>query len=164
MASAWLVRSVYGDTREGAERLPAPRAAEPAEPKPRWRRWAGWVVTAAVVALGVLFFVGAFGYHMVVVDGISMEPTFGRGDVAIVREGVDPASLEVNDVIQYRHGGISIVHRIVAIDEGADGLVFTTQGDNMDTPDSPVTADRIEGKVVFVIPGVGYLNLWLRGR
>ena len=24
--------------------------------------------------------------------------------------------------------------------------------------------DQVQGKVVFLIPGVGYLNLWLRGR
>ena len=166
LAAAWLIRSIYGDTAEGKQRLPAKsEAAKPKpEPKARWRRWAGWVATLALVGLGALFVTGAFGYHLVVVDGISMEPAYGRGDVAIVRDGVDPASLQVDDVILFRQGSLPVVHRIVAIDEGDGGRVFTTQGDNVEAPDPPVTPDRIEGKVVFLIPGVGHLNLWLRGR
>ncbi|MFH1329090.1 MAG: signal peptidase I, partial [Actinomycetota bacterium] len=164
LAAAWLVRSIYGDTAEGKERLPAPPEVANPGPKPRWRRWSGWAVTLAVVALGVLFFTGAFGYHLVVVDGISMEPAYGRGDVAVVREGVGPASLRVNDVIVFRQGSLPVVHRIVTIEEGGGGRVFTTQGDNVEAPDPPITQDRVEGKVVFLIPEVGNLNLWLRGR
>ena len=164
IAAAWLVRSIYGDTAEGKQRLPALPAVEQAAPKARWRRWAGWVVTAALLGLGALFVTGAFGYHLVVVDGISMEPAYGRGDVAIVRDGVDPAALRVDDVILFRQGTLPIVHRIVTIEEGDGGRVFTTQGDNVEAPDPPITADQIDGKVVFLIPEVGNLNLWLRGR
>jgi signal peptidase len=164
MASAWLVRSIYGDTREGLERMPAPTETKPAAPKPRWRRWTGWVVTAAAVAVLVLFATGAFGYRMVVVDGISMEPAYKRGDVAIVHDGVDPATLAVGNVILFRQGSLPVVHRIIAIEEGTAGRVFTTQGDNVGTPDPPVTVDRIEGKVVFLIPELGHVNLWLRRR
>lgn len=164
MAAAWLVRSIYGDTAEGRSRIPALPDAEKAEPVKAWRRWAGWGVAAAAAAMAVLFITGAFGYRMVIIDGISMEPAYGRGDVAVVREGVDPAALLVNDVVVYRRGEISIVHRIVGIEQTADGLVFTTQGDNMETPDPPVGGSQIDGKVVFLIPGVGNVNLWLRGR
>ena len=80
-----------------------------------------------------------------------------------MKDDPDPASLRVNDVIRFRQGDISIVHRIVAIDDGPDGLVFTTQGDNVSLPDPPVTPEQIEGKVVFLIPKVGHLTLWLRG-
>jgi signal peptidase len=165
------VRSIYGDTAEGQRRLPgvqaperlsAPRVPERRPPVSRWRVWTGWVVTIALVALAVLFAVGALGYHMVVVDGISMEPAYGRGDLVIVRDRVDPATLQVNDVILFREGHLPVVHRIVAIEETANGRVFTTKGDNVDTPDPPVSQGQVEGKVVFVIPEVGYLNLWLR--
>jgi signal peptidase I len=171
MVSVWLVRSIYGDTAEGQRRLPgvqaperlsAPRVPERRPPVSRWRVWTGWVVTIALVALAVLFAVGALGYHMVVVDGISMEPAYGRGDLVIVRDRVDPATLQVNDVILFREGHLPVVHRIVAIEETANGRVFTTKGDNVDTPDPPVSQGQVEGKVVFVIPEVGYLNLWLR--
>jgi signal peptidase len=157
------VRSIYEETAEGRERVPVPAEAKPVAPKPRWRRWTGWVATALLVTLGVLFFTGAFGLRMVVVDGISMEPTYSRGDMAIVRH-VDVASLAVNDVIVFLQGGRPVIHRIVAIDQGPEGLVLTTQGDNVDNPDPPVGAGQIEGKVVFLIPGVGYVNLLLRGR
>ena len=42
--------------------------------------------------------------------------------------------------------------------------MFITQGDNVGEPDPSITGEQVEGKVVFLIPGVGYLNLWLRGR
>jgi signal peptidase len=57
-----------------------------------------------------------------------------------------------------------VVHRIVTIEEGPEGRLFTTRGDNNDAPDPSITATEIEGKVVFLIPEVGHLNLWLAGR
>jgi signal peptidase len=166
LAAAWLVRSIYQDTREGAQRMPAPVEEDKpaARPKARWRGWVGWGVTGVLVALIVLVMTGTLGIRLVVVDGISMEPAYKRGDVAIVHEGVDPASLQVKDVIQYRQGGFSVVHRIVTIEEGPEGRVFTTQGDNNDAPDDPISAADIVGKVVFLIPEVGHLNLWVTGR
>jgi hypothetical protein len=56
-----------------------------------------------------------------------------------------------------------MVHRIVDIEEGANGRVFTTQGDNNNHPDDSITADVIRGKVVFLVPAVGAPLLWLRG-
>jgi signal peptidase I len=166
LAAAWLVRSIYQDTREGAKRAPAPvnKDEAPAHPRPRWRAWVSWGVTGALVALLVLVMTGALGIRLVVVDGISMEPAYKRGDVAIVHEGVDPASLQVNDVVEYRRGSFSVVHRIVTIEEGPEGRVFTTQGDNNDAPDDPIGAADIQGKVVFLIPELGHVNLWVTGR
>jgi hypothetical protein len=82
----------------------------------------------------------------------------------VVREGVDPAGLEVGDVVLYYRGSLPVAHRIISIEEGDAGRVFTTQGDNVGEPDPTITGGQIEGKVVFIIPGVGYLNLWVRGR
>jgi signal peptidase len=162
-AATWLVRGIYADTAEGKQRKPAVEKQE-VESKRGWWFWTSWVLTLAIVAAGVLFFMGFMGFKMVIVDGMSMEPAYSRGDVAIVREDVDPVSLAEDDVIVYLRGSLPVVHRIISIEEGADGRVFTTQGDNMDAPDPPVTEDQVQGKVVFLVPGVGYLNLWLRGR
>jgi len=161
LASAALVRSIYQDTAEGSSMTPAATDENPGTS--RRRRWIGWTATGAVALLLYLFTSGAFGFTMVVIEGISMEPSYERGDVAIVREGVDVESLAVNDVILFREGRLRVVHRIIDIQSGPDGLVFTTKGDNVDRPDPPVTPDRIEGKVVFLIPEVGHLNLWIRG-
>jgi signal peptidase len=170
MISSWLVEGLYEDTAEGRQRVPQEvrqarkEARAAAKAKKGWWYWTSWVLTLAVLAAGVLFVTGFMGFQLVTIDGVSMEPAYSRGDVAIVREGVDPASLAVDDVVLYFEGSLPVVHRIIAIEEGDGGRVFTTQGDNVDNPDSPIGEDEVEGKVVFVIPGVGYLNLWLRGR
>ena len=92
-----------------------------------------------------------------------MEPAYERGDLAIVRESIDLFLLEEGDVIVFEQDGRPIVHRIIEIEETADGLTFTTQGDNVDRPDRPIDQDQVQGKVVFLIPEIGHLNLWLRG-
>jgi len=92
------------------------------------------------------------GCQLAAVDWTAMEPSGIRGDGLIVQAGVDRASLQVEDAIQYRRGNLPIGPRIMAIEPGDAGLMFTTQGANMDTADSPITADQIDGKVVFGSP------------
>ena len=92
------------------------------------------------------------GCQPAAVDRTSTERSCTRGDGLIVQDGVDPASLQVEDAIQYRRGNLPIGPRIMAIEPGDAGLMFTTQGANMDTADSPLTADQIDGKVVFGSP------------
>jgi hypothetical protein len=72
-----VVRGIHQDIREGAERASAQVKEDkpPARPRPRWRGWVSWGV------------IGALGIRLVVVDGISMEPAYKRGDVAIGHEG-----------------------------------------------------------------------------
>lgn len=99
----------------------------------------------------------------------SMEPEFYKGDL-IVAKGVPPESLEVGDVIVYenRIKGIDIVHRIIAIEEGGPHLYFYTKGDNNETnPRSdqesglapPVIDEWVRGKVVLVIPKLGWFKV-----
>jgi len=181
LASAPLVRNIYEGTTEGARRVEAgtetkneaEAEAEPhsylrnaamrGTPEPPRRRWVGWAVTGGVVLLLVLFFTGAVGFRMVVIEGTTMESAYERGDLAIVREGIDADLLRIDDVIVFTHGGQRIVHRIIAIEETEDGRVFTTQGDNVARPDAEIRPWQIEGKVVLRIPDVGHINLWFRG-
>jgi signal peptidase len=156
-----LIVDVYRDTREGELALYDEPEHEVAPARvPSWAITAS--VTAFVLAVGVLSS-GILGVRMVVVEGISMEPSYSRGDVAFLVDDPDPASLEVDDVIAFEQGSIYMVHRIVDIEEGANGRVFTTQGDNNNHPDDSITADVIRGKVVFLVPAVGAPLLWLRG-
>lgn len=160
--AAWqLIVNIYADTAEGEERLGIGEEVDKEEEAAD--RWLLAGLTTVMVGGLIVLSTGVIGLRMFTVDGISMEPAYERADVAIVKDDPDPASLRVNDVIRFRQGDISIVHRIVTIDDGPDGLVFTTQGDNVSLPDPPVTPEQIEGKVVFLIPKVGHLTLWLRG-
>jgi signal peptidase len=169
--AATLARNIYADTVEAERRgfwvdVESGRSDESEavpEEDSASRRWVGLAGTAVVSILLLLFLTGAFGVQPSIVSGISMEPGYERGDIAIIREGVDTDTLQVNDVVRVRSGGIDIVHRIIAIDETPTGRVFTTKGDNVARPDPPVAAVKVDGKVVFLIPEVGRLALWLRG-
>ena len=48
------------------------------------------------------------------------------------------------------------MHRIVEIGEGSGAPVFITRGDSNNTNDNPVLAEQVEGKIVLVIPEVGW--------
>ena len=110
------------------------------------------LLCAVLVVLWILFAPVQFGgkTSYVVVNGISMEPKFHKGDLALVRKS---DSYNVGDIVVYRHPTIGpIIHRII----GKDGDHYTFQGDNNNFIDSyhPTQAELI-GKFWFHIPMVG---------
>ena len=117
-----------------------------------------WMLVAAAVALGFLFWPQSLGgkVSFVKVDGHSMDPTFHFGDLAVVRK---QSSYKIGDPVAYKipkgefGAGAMVIHRLIAGD-GVHG--FTTKGDNRNIADEwhPRTAD-IVGKVEFDIPAVG---------
>ncbi len=106
--------------------------------------------------------------NMLYVPTPSMEPNISVGDVVIIR-GVEPQEVKPGDVIVYvtRRSMVwpdPIVHRVVAVERKNGHYYFVTKGDNNIGPDpwspiSEVYGDRILGKVIFVIPKVGYLAM-----
>ncbi len=93
-----------------------------------------------------------------VTQGVSMEPRFHSGDLALVR----PASgYGVGDVVAYRSGTVHtvVMHRIVAVEDGH----FRLRGDNNSwtDPDRVPRSDVI-GRLVGHVPGGGDLLLRLR--
>ena len=105
------------------------------------------VVLCAPQAVG-----GATGY--VITHGVSMEPRFHTGDLAVVRTA---EHYGVGDVVAYRSRTLKtvVMHRIVAV----DGARFTFKGDNNSwlDPDRP-TADDVVGRLVVRVPHGG---VWL---
>lgn len=96
----------------------------------------------------------------------SMLPTFSRGDLIIVK-GVDTQKIKIGDVIVYYNPRtrMPIVHRVVDIWEMEDGRRFITKGDNNAHTDQesgiapPVHESWVKGKVVVVIPKLGYFRV-----
>lgn len=87
--------------------------------------------------------------------GISMQPSFKAGDLAILKPA---ATYTVGDVAGYEADTLNktlVMHRIVE----TEGDRFVFQGDNNSwlDPDKP-TEDQIVGKLWFQIPGGG---IWL---
>jgi signal peptidase len=98
--------------------------------------------------------------HSYVVLSGSMEPVMAPGDVVIVDE-VPADSIAVGDVVTYsRDGGRSTTtHRVVGfVETDADGTTFRTKGDANPGQDLYlVRRSQVVGKVVYVIPYIGYV-------
>ena len=90
------------------------------------------------------------GFGVSVVLSGSMEPALSVGDLLIVTE---QDGYSVNDMVVFQEGRSAVVHRIVAM----DGETVTTKGDANNTADDPFSSELIRGKVVLVIPVIGYL-------
>ncbi|HET9186370.1 MAG TPA: signal peptidase I, partial [Acidothermaceae bacterium] len=112
------------------------------------------MLVGCFLALGWYFFApsglgGKTSY--VVTHGVSMEPQFHTGDLAILRAAPE---YRVGDVVGYRSAtlGTIVMHRIVA----DDGGVFTFKGDNNSwtDPDHPTRADLI-GRLALRVPHGG---------
>ena len=101
-------------------------------------------VTLAVVVLGawLLFAPAQLGgaTRYAVVEGASMEPDLGAGDLVLVRAGHEPG---VGDVVLYRDPamGVRVLHRVIRKEGGR----LVLQGDANDFVDDapPCTGDVI---------------------
>lgn len=131
--------------------------------------WDG--ITAAlliVVLILALLLMGGrlLGLQSYIVLSGSMEPSYPVGSLVYVGS-VEPETLEVGDVITFRLTGDSVAtHRIVEVIGSGDEVQFRTKGDANDTEDGRlISATDVKGRVVFSIPGLGYLaSLLQTGR
>lgn len=102
---------------------------------------------------------------LLAVESESMEPTLYRGDLVVVRS-VDPATLQVGDIVIYnatRFGYTTpIVHRIIEIIDISGNLIFRTKGDNNPVPDNwDLTESDILAKVIGSVRYLGFVTLLL---
>ncbi len=124
--------------------------------------WNGFTtLLAAVAVLLALLLVGVrlFGFQIFTVETPSMEPKYPVGSVIYVKQVV-PDDLKVRDVITFRtQQGSVVTHRIVEAFGSGSGRSFRTQGDANNVADgASVPAENVIGKVVFRIPGLGYVS------
>ena len=98
-----------------------------------------------------------FGYAQLTVLSGSMEPAFSAGDFLIIHKEAD---YRVGDVVTFQDEGALTTHRIV--EESPPGAL-PPKGDFNNAQDfQPVPNERILGKVVLVVPGLGQAILFLR--
>lgn len=104
------------------------------------------------VALGI-------EYPVLIVVGVSMNPTYYEGDLLVVQGIPDMSRVEVHDIIVFHNPyrwDTLIVHRVVGIYALNDQLIFQTQGDNNNYADPwQVREEHIVGMVLQKIPYVG---------
>lgn len=121
----------------------------------------GWVLVAVLAVFLFWFNTGLFGVRPALISGHSMDPTLMVGDIAITRE-VSASDIEVGDIVRYRLGGTSILHRVLEIRREGGRTVFITKGDNNNVEDRPVDESQLEGKLVVTIPKVGWVPIGLK--
>jgi len=96
-------------------------------------------------------------YKSYVIQSGSMENTIMTGDIILIKS---MPQYNKYDVITFKEGGERIVtHRIIQVNEAEAGKSdFVTKGDaNRSIDNDVVTQEQILGKVMFVVPKVGFL-------
>jgi signal peptidase len=116
---------------------------------------------------GTTFIIMRTDSPMMAVVSNSMYPTFERGDLIFVK-GVDsPDEIKRGDIIVFQLDGDpeTKVHRVVEIENNDGQLRFRTKGDHNPNIDPwNVSFEEVKGRVLFWIPKLGYLSLWIRGE
>jgi len=120
------------------------------------------LVLGTVVLVAAPQAVGAEASYVVLSD--SMEPTFGGGDLVVVRS-VPPDAVTSGDIITFERadgdGTSTISHRVVAVKERDGRISYRTKGDaNPSVDRRPVPEKNLVGRVWFVVPLVGYLVIF----
>ncbi len=94
----------------------------------------------------------------------SMVPTINVNDAILVKR-LDNDNYKVGDVITFysndiNYQGLAVTHRIIEKQKISDSeSVYTTKGDNNRIIDpASVKTKSIYGKVLFKIPGIGYIK------
>ena len=70
-------------------------------------------------------------------------------------------SYEYRDVVAYEGNSIPVTHRIIEVKVEDGKTYYKTQGDANNTDDGFIPEERIIGKVITVLPGVGGLQRFL---
>lgn len=96
-----------------------------------------------------------FGYGLANVLSGSMEPTFSKGTLLLVKDTQD---VETGDIVVYQSQNELIVHRVVSITDNE----IITQGDANNVADPPFDKTQIKGKVIAWIPFLGSVAALLK--
>lgn len=123
------------------------------------RRWtANLVLAAALLLAAAVWLPGVFHMKAYVVKSSSMEPAIRAGSVIYVSQYKEQEQILPGDIVSFQAGEVMVTHRIVSVNEKES--LATTKGDaNQVCDPEPVPVEKIQGKVRFHIPGIGYLLL-----
>ena len=121
---------------------------------------ASWIAIGLIIMM-VLYLITSSteifsGYRSFLVQSGSMEPTIMTGDIIVIHR---QSNYVLRDVVTFKDADNRVVtHRIAEINQEDGTTKISTKGDANRSEDfDNITYDRILGKVVFVIPKLGYL-------
>lgn len=94
---------------------------------------------------------------------------FERGDLLIIQGVSSFSEIAVGDIVvmDQGQGVIPLVHRVVSIWYENGAPRFLTKGDANSYPlptERSNKPEQIIGKVIFVVPKIGYISLWFQGQ
>jgi signal peptidase I len=118
------------------------------------------LLVACLAAIWIAFAPAKLGGQVsyVMINGISMEPNYHTGDLALVRR---QAEYRVGDIVTYHDARLNanIIHRIIDV----KGDNFILKGDNNAWIDLyEPTFDEILGKLWIYLPRFGTAILWIK--
>ena len=117
-----------------------------------------WVIP---IVLMLLLVSGALGIKPYVIISGSMRPILDVGDIVFIGK-TDFNEVHVSDIIAYYDGKQIIVHRVVDIEVDGQEIALKLKGDaNEDADPISVTENLFLGKVVFKIPKIGLIPIYL---
>lgn len=96
--------------------------------------------------------VNFFGSLRFAATGWSMLPSIWPGEMLVV-ERINPEQVHIGDVVLCGRDSRLRAHRVVSIIGSGETRRWVTQGDALSTPDPPVNADELLGRVVYLIRG-----------
>lgn len=138
-------------------------------------------ITLGIIVMAIMFSFSSkstasiFGYRFYTVLTNSMVPQkdgpdggFYAGDIVIVKL-TDGNKVKKDDIVTFSVGDGSryLTHRMVERKDelnGEKGDFIVTKGDANKSKDPPIPADRVLGKVVFVLPKVGDILTFIRNQ
>jgi len=129
----------------------------------------GYGVTAVIIFMIIVFFMGAFPFYPVVALSGSMEPTIRRGSIVIINKV--PADEVFNrvgegEVIHFiSRSGAEYIHRVVDFRFDSNGeRVYITHGDASYLVDPfPVKQNDVMGVARASMPFLGYPYIFIHG-
>ena len=120
-------------------------------------------LSVAVLAAALMVLSGMGQNRFYAVMSGSMEPAIPAGSLVYVVPCPDPAQILPGDVIAFRAGSATAVHRVVSADR--QNRCSRTKGDANTAQDpQPVPYARVLGIVRRHVPGLGYGLVFLRQR
>ena len=120
------------------------------------------VALIAVMTSAMMLISCRFHHGLLVIATESMTGEINKGD-AVIYEAYDEQMIKENDVIVFRKYDYVVVHRVIDIKVINGQTRYYTKGDANDTPDEGfVTAESIEGIVLFKVAYIGYPSIWIR--
>lgn len=119
-----------------------------------------WLFLGTILVI-VFFTIGSNtnilgGYKSFMVLSGSMEPAILIGDIIITHR--QDQYIKNDTVTFYGEDNRVVTHRIVSVSQEKNQMRFNTKGDaNRSEDDASIYQEAIIGKVIFIIPKLGYL-------